>query len=230
MASISRHLTSWLVVAALGPLAGPSWAAEGAKAVGITPDLPHVDVKHRGKPVRIQREQDNLNTVDPDFSLTSRPCPPFCIQPMKLAPGVDTIGELELIDYLKKASSGDDSILVIDSREKEWLDRSGIIPGAEHIPWTALHPSHAEPAAIADLLELRFGAVRSGNLWNFGTAKTLVLYCNGLWCGQSPTNIRQLLSLGYPAHKLKWYRGGMQSWKNLGLTTVSNADKPQASK
>jgi ribosome-associated protein len=47
-----------------------------------------------------------------------------------------------------------------------------------------------------------------------------VLYCNGIWCGQSPTNIRQLLSLGYPAHKLKWYRGGMQSWKALGLTTV----------
>jgi rhodanese-related sulfurtransferase len=215
-------------VAALA-LAGAAQAA-GPGKVGITPDLPHVDVKHRGKSVRIEREQDTLNSVDPDFSLTSRPCPPFCIQPMKLAPGVDTIGELELIDYLRKVSTGDDSILVIDSREKEWLDRSGIIPGAEHIPWTALHPAHAEPAAVADLLELRFGAVRSGNLWNFGTARTLVLYCNGLWCGQSPTNIRQLLSLGYPAHKLKWYRGGMQSWKNLGLTTVSAAEKPAATK
>jgi hypothetical protein len=29
-----------------------------------------------------------------------------------------------------------------------------------------------------------------------------------------------LLALGYPAHKIKWYRGGMQSWKSLGLTTV----------
>jgi hypothetical protein len=26
--------------------------------------------------------------------------------------------------------------------------------------------------------------------------------------------------LGYPAHKLKWYRGGMQAWMMLGLTTV----------
>jgi rhodanese-related sulfurtransferase len=59
-----------------------------------------------------------------------------------------------------------------------------------------------------------------------------VLYCNGIWCGQSPTNIRQLLALGYPAHKLKWYRGGMQSWKALGLTTVELKPpaKPQAPK
>jgi rhodanese-related sulfurtransferase len=219
-----------LAAAASLVLPGAAHPAEGGKQVGITAEIPYVDVKHRGKPVRIQREQDSLNSVDPDFSLTSRPCPPFCIQPMKLAPGVDTIGELEVIDHLKKLSAGDDSILVIDSREREWLDRSGMIPGAEHIPWTALHPSHADPAAIADMLEMRFAAVRSGNLWNFSTAKTLVLYCNGLWCGQSPTNIKQLLGLGYPAHKLKWYRGGMQSWKNLGLTTVSPDPKPPTAK
>ena len=79
---------------------------------------------------------------------------------------------------------------------------------------------HAEPAAIAEILELRLGAVRSGSLWNFASAKTMVLYCNGPWCGQSPTNIRQLLALGYPAHKLKWYRDGMQGWKSLGLPTA----------
>lgn len=220
---MSRRYALWLVACA-AVLGGAGIAyAEGNKPVGITAEIPYVEVKHRGKVVRIQREQDNLNTVDTDFSMTSRPCPPFCIQPHVLAPGVETIGELELIDYLKKVSAGDNGLMVIDSREKEWLDRSGIIPGAEHIAWTTLHPAHAEPAAIADLLELRFGAVRSGNLWNFGTARTLVFYCNGAWCGQSPTNIRQLLSLGYPAHKLKWYRGGMQSWKSLGLTTVSAA-------
>jgi hypothetical protein len=25
---------------------------------------------------------------------------------------------------------------------------------------------------------------------------------------------------GYPADKIKWYRGGMQSWEIVGLTTV----------
>jgi rhodanese-related sulfurtransferase len=29
-----------------------------------------------------------------------------------------------------------------------------------------------------------------------------------------------LLKYGYPADKIKWYRGGMQNWTALGLTTV----------
>jgi len=41
-----------------------------------------------------------------------------------------------------------------------------------------------------------------------------------MWCGQSPTNIKDLLALGYPAHKIKWYRGGMQDWEILGLNTA----------
>ncbi len=210
-----------LVLATIG-------AAADEKPVNITADLPAVEVKHEGKMVRIVRNPDTLNQIDPDFALTSRPCPPYCIQPMQIAPGVETIGEIEVLDYLRKMSGGDERVMVIDSREKEWLLRSGIIPGAVNIPWNELNMSQADPGAIADIIELRFGATRSGSLWNFGTARTLVLYCNGLWCGQSPTNIRQLLALGYPAHKLKWYRGGMQSWKALGLTTVEVKAPPKS--
>jgi hypothetical protein len=46
------------------------------------------------------------------------------------------------------------------------------------------------------------------------------MFCNGMWCGQSPNNILNLLKFGYPADKIKWYRGGMQDWEILGLTTV----------
>jgi rhodanese-related sulfurtransferase len=199
------------------PWLSAAWADQ---PVGITATLPAVDVIHDGRPVRIQRDPDNLNQLDPDFALTSRPCPPYCVQPMQLAPGVETLGELEVIDYLRRTTLRDDAVLVIDSRDVDWLARSGILPGAIHIPWTRLHPSQAEPEAIAEILTLQFGASRTGLLWNFENAKTLVFYCNGPWCGQSPTNIKQLLALGYPAHKLKWYRGGMQDWKSLGLTTV----------
>lgn len=190
------------------------------KPVGIAADIPHADVVHEGRPFRIQREQDNAAEVDPDFALTSRPCPPYCVQPMYLAPGVETIGELELLAYLKRIAAGDGSVLVIDSRDVEWLHRSGIVPGAIHVPWTKLHPAHSDAQSIADILELQFGAARNGPIWNFENARTLVFYCNGVWCGQSPTNIKQMLALGYPAQKIKWYRGGMQSWKNLGLTTA----------
>lgn len=198
--------------------AAPAFAAD--PPVGITAQQSHVDVMHEGKLVRIQRDPDNFAQIEPDFAMTARPCPPYCIQPMQLAPGVETIGELELLAYLQKITRGEDGILVIDSREADWLVRSGIIPGAIHLPWERLHPGHAKPDAIAEILELDFGASRDGPLWNFEHARTLLFYCNGPWCGQSPTNIRQLLALGYPAHKLKWYRGGMQDWKSLGLTTA----------
>jgi rhodanese-related sulfurtransferase len=139
---------------------------------------------------------------------------------MTLAPGVETIGELEMLEYLKKAGK-DASVLVIDSRDGDWPQRSGIIPGAVQLPWQDLHPAHNDLDKIAEILIFRFGAARLGGLWNFENAKTLVMYCNGPWCGQSPTNIKQLMALGYPAHKLKWYRGGVQDWKMLGLTTVA---------
>lgn len=198
--------------------AATAFAAD--RPVGITAQQSYLDVMHEGELVRIQRDPDSFAQIEPDFAMTSRPCPPYCIQPMHLAPGVETVGELEVLAYLQKITRGDDGILVIDSREADWLARSGIIPGAIHLPWERLHPGHAKPEAIAEVLELDFGASRDGPLWNFEHARTLVFYCNGPWCGQSPTNIKQLLALGYPAHKLKWYRGGMQVWKSFGLTTA----------
>src|ERR1700690_1328593 len=189
--------------------------------VYITHDLPDVEVLHNNKPVRIQRNPDMLNIIDSEYVLTSRPCPPFCIQPMVLAPGVDTIGELELIDYLRAISAGDQSVMGVDSRTEDWTRRTGIIPGAVVIPWDKLFLAKNDPEKVAEILEDKFKAHRNGPFWEFSQAKTLILSCNGAWCGQSPTNIKTLLSLGYPAHKLKWYRGGMQDWKSLGLTTVA---------
>lgn len=190
----------------------------GNDTVNITATLPYVDVLHNGKKIRIKRIQDTGNIIDLDFAITSRPCPPYCIQPIKLAPGIETVGELEILAFLQKAAN-DDTVLVIDSREPKWL-ATGMIPGAVSLPWNKLYNKTASDEAIAEILQFRFNAVLTGKLWNFETAKTLVFYCNGPWCGQSPTNIRALLSIGYPAHRIKWYRGGMQSWKLFGLTTV----------
>lgn len=195
----------------------PAMAAE--LAVNITPGLDGIDVTHAGNPVRIQRNQDQTNTLHPAFQRTSRKCPPFCIQPMRMPEGVETIGEIEMIDYLQRAAKGDKSILVIDSRGPDWLKR-GTIPGSVNIHYKQLSLKSAEELAVADILENRFDAERTEEFWNFRFAKTLVLFCNGPWCGQSPTNIRALLRLGYPPSKLKWYRGGMQAWEIAGLTSI----------
>ncbi|MBT8073978.1 MAG: rhodanese-like domain-containing protein [Xanthomonadales bacterium] len=190
-----------------------------AEPVGITPEMFSVDVVHKGKTVKIQRHQDNENTIIADYALTSRPCPRFCIRPMKLAPGVETIGELEMLDYLVEAGKPGSKVLVIDSRTPDWVAK-GTIPGSVNIPWTLLKEDTSDPLTIAGILEERFGARDEDGLWNYSEVKTVVLYCNGMWCGQSPRNIMTLLKYGYPADKIKWYRGGMQNWTALGLTTV----------
>lgn len=190
-----------------------------AEPVGITPSLSSVEVIHNGKPVTIKRDQDNKNTIAADYALTSRPCPPFCIRPIKLAPGVETIGELEMLDYLVAAGKPDSDLLVIDSRTPDWVAK-GTIPGSVNIPWTLLKEDTSDPITIAGIIQDRFGAIDEDSFWDFSNVKTLVFFCNGMWCGQSPRNINTLLKYGYPAYKIKWYRGGMQNWQALGLTTV----------
>jgi len=184
-----------------------------------------VEVIHQGEKVTIQRNQDTHHEISPLYAKTSRKCPPFCIQPMKLD-NVETIGELELLDLLQKKSAGDDSLLIIDSRTPEWLAR-GTIPGSINIPWSKINPDMAVPfesgesQTMEDIMTKTFGAQKhTDGSWDFSTAKTLVLFCNGPWCEQSPSNINTLLKRGYPGEKLKWYRGGMQDWEMLGLTIV----------
>lgn len=229
MPSPLRRLLPFLLLfaSAAAPAADP---AEGLfdledLRVKITESLPFVELGVGKDRILLMRHQDPDHTVEAPYDQTARGCPPYCVQPMHLAPGVETIGELELIEHLKRAAAGE-PVLVIDSRTPVWTAR-GMIPGAIEIPYDRLDPATADPAAVAELLQLEFGAARVDDLWNFETAKTLVFYCNGAWCGQSPTNIRALLNYGYPAHKLKWYRGGMQAWEQLGLTTVKpNARDP----
>jgi len=225
------HLRSLLILSIVAASARAADPSEGVfdlddLRVKITETLPYVELGQGDQRVLLMRHQDPAHTVEQPYDKTARECPPYCIQPMHLAPGVETIGELELIDYLRRATAGQD-VLVVDSRTPPWTAQ-GMIPGAVVIPYTRLDPSIAEPTSVAELMELEFGVVRVEGLWNFGAAKTLVFYCNGPWCGQSPTNIRALLEYGYPAHKLKWYRGGMQAWEQLGFTTVK-PDRPGAS-
>lgn len=207
------------------------------KPVGITPDLMSVTVMHNGQAVAVMRNQDNSNTVLPAYSRTSRPCPPFCIQPMSLAPGVETLGEIEVLDYASKMSGGDDSILLIDSRTPDWVAK-GTIPGAINIPWTDLVPAKgATTEGITNIMSDQFNVATVGGadvfaidealasntaseVFDYSNCKTLVLFCNGMWCGQSPASIKTLLRYGYPAERIKWYRGGMQTWEILGLSTA----------
>jgi rhodanese-related sulfurtransferase len=193
----------------------------------ITPSIKVVDVIHNGKPVTITRITDKKATIPTAFSHTARACPPFCIQPIIVAENVGTIGELEVLEYLKRGSHGDRSIMVVDSRTPEWV-QLGTIPGSVSIPWNKISVDmqgtfavESETEILDDILSKEFGVrITDDGKRDFRNAKTLVMFCNGNWCPQSSTNITTLIKLGYPAYKLKWYRGGMQSWVSVGLTTA----------
>ena len=185
-----------------------------ADDVRITTEMDRAEFAIGSSKYVIERNQDKKNTITGTFAKTSRACPPFCIHPMKAAEGVETVGELEVINFLRDQASNGSGFLV-DARIPKWHQK-GTIPGSINIPFTLF--SKKNPY-IGELLPA-LGAKRTGDgAWNFSQAKELMLFCNGPWCDQSPRAIKGLLAIGYPAEKLSYYRGGMQNWSLLGLST-----------
>lgn len=195
-------------------LTSPMVHAEGGKRAMITPDLYSFEVMHDGAKVEVKRNQNPENRISELYSTTFRGMP----QPMHpFEPyDVETIAEREFVQYMI-ASQTDKNIMIVDTRTEGWHYRL-TIPGSVNVPYTVMD----EPESAADALE-EFGAVRDGDQWNFTAAKTLAMFCNGYWCGQTPSMIRAMLAAGYPESKMKYYRGGMQAWTSLGLTTVGDA-------
>jgi len=110
------------------------------------------------------------------------------IAPMALAPGVQTVGELEVIEHLR-AGGG-----CIDCRQPEYF-AEGSLPGAVNVPhqW---------------ILE------RLGTL---DAERRAVVFCNGPQCTATPQAVAALLEAGCPAGALLYYRGGIHDWVTLGL-------------
>jgi hypothetical protein len=73
-----------------------------ANVVEIVKGLPYVEVTDEsGKVYRIEREQNPESYLTNTFALTSRPSPPFFIEPFHAGPRVETFGELELLDFIQ---------------------------------------------------------------------------------------------------------------------------------
>ncbi len=218
----------------------------GEPVVKITKDKSYTTVKVDGELVKVSRIQDTDHMIDGSYAKTSLPCPPFCINPLKIDERVHTVAELEVIEFMESSLYRGTGVIV-DARTPSW-HRKGTIPGSINIPFTVFEkdPSDIE---LAEVLE-QLGAVERDDVnpvvraiervgfldgdqkteqWDFSQAKEVLLWCNGPWCGQSPRAIRGLLKAGYPADKLYYYRGGMQMWQSLGLTTVVPSDTNVAS-
>ena len=140
--------------------------------------------------------------------------------PMQLDPDLETYGELEVLFTLKEMKDNSNLVLV-DSRTKKWF-KYRTIPGAINMPFEYFKKRDEYEFEFAFALKY-LGAVKDEDGdYDFDNVKTMVIFCNGPWCSQSPDMIFALMEVGYPSEKLKWYRGGMQDWLSAGMTSTRN--------
>jgi rhodanese-related sulfurtransferase len=114
------------------------------------------------------------------------------IMPMRLAPEVRTVGELEVIAHIEAGRP------LIDTRLARYLVQ-GTLPSAVPIPHVEIVERLGELDPRADT----------------------VLFCNGPQCAASPDAIERLLDAGHPGERLLYYRGGIHDWVTLGLPLVT---------
>ena len=193
MKRLRQTITAMMYLAAGGM--STTWAQE--LPVKIEENTAYYYVNQSGQKIRVERVQDVANRLTDDFTRTSRTCPPYCVQPIRAAEGVETIGELELIEAVK-----DPRVLLVDARPKSWYVLESL-PGSVNIPEKITRSAKAKQKLLRLLGD-----------------KTLIVYGNGMWSPEASRFITNMLHLGYPADKLRYYRDGLQGWKLLGLTTV----------
>lgn len=194
-------------------------ANEGSsKFVPISKGVKSIEMNLNGEKFTLMRNQSKTSKVSALYETTFRGTP----QPIKLDEKVETVGEIEFIEFMKKAQN-DENIAIVDSRKPGWYAKLRI-PGAINVPFTGFYSKNDAIEAMED--DLGVVEKEDGTL-DFSKAKTVVAYCNGYWCGQTPGMVKNaeysLLNMGYPAEKIKYYRGGMQAWTSLGFTVVGEA-------
>lgn len=116
------------------------------------------------------------------------------IQPMEPAPGVRAIGEKELLELVTQG------VPLVDGRTGDSFTRA-TLPGALSIPFDQAVDRRDE----------------------LDDSEQVVLFCNGPQCPQSPTAIRLLVDDGFPAERIRYYRGGMHDWVTLGFPTEAGS-------
>jgi len=182
--------------------------------VKITPDISYIYVYHKGKALKVHRIQDTKNKLTGEYAKTYRPGK--YIQPIRINGKIQTIGEDEVIDFMRQKVNKKQG-LIIDVRDRNEYAKESI-PSAVNIPYKVVN--HKE--AMSKIFQSLGMRKKSDGSWDSSNTMELIIYCNGLWCRKSSDFIKKLVALGYPAEKIKYYRGGFQMWKILGFTTVKN--------
>lgn len=156
----------------------------------ITGDMTKVVIDTPQGHVEIIRTKNDMQLID------------GVLQPMVPVAGVRPVGELEVLDALNSRD-----FCVVDMREPKWRIKS-TIPGSISIPYSEVTQRLDE-----------LGCTKKGSGWDCTSAKNVTAFCKGPACPQSPTAIRAMVHEGFSPERIYYYRGGMQDWLVLGLTT-----------
>jgi len=182
--------------------------------VKITPQMAYIYVYHKGKAVKVHRIQNTRHKLTGEYARTYRPNQD--IQPIKMDESIQTIGEVELLDFMRQKGNKKKGLVVDLRSKKEYKNES--IPSAVNIPFE----TKDNKVKIEKILKVLGVKKLSDGSLDTSLALDIAFYCNGLWCSKSSEFIKTFLDLGYPADKIYYYRGGFQMWKILGFTTVTN--------
>ena len=145
-------------------------------------DQPSERLTRRDPVARLPRavvDEPGLFVVDATWGL---------IQPLRLPGGVETVGELEVLDHARAGGA------LVDTREPEYV-LYGTLPGAVAI-------------RHEDILD---------GLADLDPDGPVVLFCNGPQCTATPQAVAELLEAGWDPARLRYYRGGIHDWVTLGL-------------
>lgn len=198
LSAIMRILFVWVVLT-------------GSAVADILPGKPSVQFNFGGSSFAVSRADDN--SVLPDkYARVGRACPPNCIEPAQAASGVGNFTELEVLAFMEGPVNAGKA-LMIDARLPEDY-ASGSLPGAISVPAATLVSGNPYRE---DLL-LALGAKGTLGSMDFSGAFDLMVFDDGPWSPTARTAIERLISAGYPAQKLFYYRGGLQMWHVFGLT------------
>jgi rhodanese-related sulfurtransferase len=215
-------------------------AQSGKVIAPLKENMPYLFVVHQGRSIKVERDIDSSfrapASIRGSLMTNSEVCPPFCLLPNKLDIPVETVGEAEIVDFML-SQIRDNKGSLIDVRSKSQY-KTGTIPGSLHYPITRFKQD--EDGTKLEVIFEELGAKRRDNVswidqqleqfglvdtslltpkWDFTKAKDLIFWSNAATSTLSPDAIRIMYKAGYPAQKMRWYRGGIAAWHYWGFTT-----------
>lgn len=167
-----------------------------AQDSAITPDLPRFETNLSGLAVSITRSGPN--------------CPPACVEPLYIMDGVETVAELDVIEFLDVTASNGTGLLVDTRAQTDFAKAT--LPGAVSVPAATVSP---ENPYRGDLLAALGFSGQGGS----ATTYTLLVFDQNAASPEAAQAVRDLVQAGYPADKILYYRAGIDGWTALGLST-----------